>query len=164
MSERKVEKIVAVGVVWALSLYGCASFFYFKGVAQGYSDEHYGEHLEFRGTHLEVLPGVNNFLVLPDAPCAAVEEPKAKDSETPHYYIPDDESVGHQPAKQLTVPPAPHALTSNRRSEIAAKAGTGVLSTVDEIPFFLQEKLPKPFISGDLIRSTKVVFYTKVPE
>jgi len=56
------------------------------------------------------------------------------------------------------------ALTSNRRSEIAAKAGTGVLSTVDEIPFFLQEKLPKPFISGDLIRSTKVVFYTKVPE
>src|SRR5262249_51251864 len=39
------------------------------------------------------------------------------------------------------------------------KAGTGVLSTVDELPFFLQAEILKPFISEDLIRSTKPVFY-----
>ena len=39
------------------------------------------------------------------------------------------------------------------------KAGTGVLSTVDELPFFLQAKALKPFISNDLDMSTKTVFY-----
>jgi hypothetical protein len=39
------------------------------------------------------------------------------------------------------------------------KAGTGVLSTVDELPFFLQADVLKPFISSDLIQSTKPIFY-----
>ena len=39
------------------------------------------------------------------------------------------------------------------------KAGTGVLSTVDELPFFLQARALKPFISNDLDMSTKTVFY-----
>lgn len=39
------------------------------------------------------------------------------------------------------------------------KAGTGVLSTVDELPFFLQAKALKPFINNDLEMSTKPVFY-----
>ena len=39
------------------------------------------------------------------------------------------------------------------------KAGTGVLSTVDELPFFLQAKALKPFVSSDLETSTKPVFY-----
>ena len=39
------------------------------------------------------------------------------------------------------------------------KAGTGVLSSVDELPFFLQAKTLKPFINSDLILSTKPVFY-----
>ena len=39
------------------------------------------------------------------------------------------------------------------------KAGTGVLSTVDELPFFLQAKALRPFISKDLDMSTKAVFY-----
>lgn len=39
------------------------------------------------------------------------------------------------------------------------KAGTGVLSTVDELPFFLQAKAFKPFIINDLNMSTKTVFY-----
>jgi hypothetical protein len=39
------------------------------------------------------------------------------------------------------------------------KAGTGVLSTVDGIPFFLQAKVLKPFISEDLLVSTTPVFY-----
>jgi hypothetical protein len=39
------------------------------------------------------------------------------------------------------------------------KAGTGVLSTVDELPSFLQAEVLKPFISDDLVRSTKPVFY-----
>lgn len=39
------------------------------------------------------------------------------------------------------------------------KAGTGVLSTVDEIPFFLSAKALTPFINSDLTASTKPVFY-----
>lgn len=39
------------------------------------------------------------------------------------------------------------------------KAGTGVLSTVDELPFFLQSDALKPFISSSLLMSTKPIFY-----
>ena len=39
------------------------------------------------------------------------------------------------------------------------KAGTGVLSTVDELPFFLQAEAFKPFITNELIESTKSIFY-----
>ncbi|MEP7348822.1 MAG: P63C domain-containing protein [Sphingorhabdus sp.] len=39
------------------------------------------------------------------------------------------------------------------------KAGTGVLSTVDELPFFLQADALKPFITNELIESTKPIFY-----
>ncbi|AKM09024.1 P63C domain-containing protein [Croceicoccus naphthovorans] len=39
------------------------------------------------------------------------------------------------------------------------KAGTGVLSTVDELPFFLQAEVLKPFITNELIESTKPIFY-----
>ena len=39
------------------------------------------------------------------------------------------------------------------------KAGTGVLSTVDELPVFLQAKALKPFINNDLEMSTKPIFY-----
>jgi hypothetical protein len=39
------------------------------------------------------------------------------------------------------------------------KAGTGVLSTVDELPFFLQAETLKPFITDDLRVSTRPIFY-----
>lgn len=39
------------------------------------------------------------------------------------------------------------------------KAGTGVLSTVDGLPFFLQAEALKPFISEELMMSTTPVFY-----
>ena len=39
------------------------------------------------------------------------------------------------------------------------KAGTGVLSTVDQLPFFLQAEVLKPFISEDLAMSTTPLFY-----
>lgn len=39
------------------------------------------------------------------------------------------------------------------------KAGTGVLSTVDGIPFFLQAEALKPFISADLLASTTPIFF-----
>lgn len=39
------------------------------------------------------------------------------------------------------------------------KAGTGVLSTVDQLPFFLQADVLKPFITDDLVSSTKPIFY-----
>ena len=39
------------------------------------------------------------------------------------------------------------------------KAGTGVLSTVDQLPFFLQADALKSFITSELIESTKPVFY-----
>ena len=39
------------------------------------------------------------------------------------------------------------------------KAGTGVLSTFDQLPFFLQAEALKPFISQDLLQSTNPIFY-----
>ncbi|MDP1544390.1 MAG: P63C domain-containing protein [Anaerolineales bacterium] len=39
------------------------------------------------------------------------------------------------------------------------KAGTGVLSTVDDLPFFLQAEALKPFISEELAMSTTPIFY-----
>lgn len=39
------------------------------------------------------------------------------------------------------------------------KAGTGVFSTVDELPFFLQAEALRPFITEDLMQSTKPIFY-----
>lgn len=39
------------------------------------------------------------------------------------------------------------------------KAGTGVLATVDGVPFFLQAEALKPFISEDLLMSTTPVFF-----
>lgn len=39
------------------------------------------------------------------------------------------------------------------------KAGTGVLSTVDGLPFFLQAEALKPFISEELTMSTTPIFY-----
>lgn len=39
------------------------------------------------------------------------------------------------------------------------KAGTGVLSTADELPFFLQADALSPFITDDLKASTKPIFY-----
>ena len=39
------------------------------------------------------------------------------------------------------------------------KAGTGVLSTVDELPFFLQADVLKPFITNEITESTKPIFY-----
>jgi P63C domain len=39
------------------------------------------------------------------------------------------------------------------------KAGTGVLATADEVPFFLQAEALKPFITEELLESTKPIFY-----
>ena len=39
------------------------------------------------------------------------------------------------------------------------KAGTGVLSTVEGLPFFLQADALKPFLSEDLLESTTPIFY-----
>ena len=49
-------------------------------------------------------------------------------------------------------------LRSLSRSR-SPKAGTGVLSTVDELPFFLQAEALKQFITEDLRTSTKPIFY-----
>lgn len=39
------------------------------------------------------------------------------------------------------------------------KAGTGVLSTIDELPFFLQAEALNPFITNELKRSPTPIFY-----
>jgi len=39
------------------------------------------------------------------------------------------------------------------------KAGTGVLSTVDGLPFFLQAEVLRPFINNELIESTPPMFF-----
>ncbi len=49
-------------------------------------------------------------------------------------------------------------LTSLGRSR-SPKAGTGILSTVDGLPFFLQAEVLNPFISNELMQSTTPIFY-----
>ncbi len=49
-------------------------------------------------------------------------------------------------------------LTTIGRSR-SPKAGRGVLSTVDGMPFFLQAEALKPFISEELMQSTTPIFY-----
>ncbi|MGH8167998.1 MAG: P63C domain-containing protein, partial [Woeseiaceae bacterium] len=39
------------------------------------------------------------------------------------------------------------------------KAGTGILSSVDELPFFLRANALQPFINNDLKESTAPIFY-----
>lgn len=39
------------------------------------------------------------------------------------------------------------------------KAGTGVLSTVDELPFFLQARALQPFIDSEIEQTTKPIFF-----
>ena len=42
------------------------------------------------------------------------------------------------------------------------KAGTGITTSVDQLPFFLQAETLKPFLSEELIESTKPVSYRGV--
>lgn len=42
------------------------------------------------------------------------------------------------------------------------KAGTGVLTTVDDLPFFLQAAVLKPFINDDLRKSTRPLFFLEM--
>lgn len=49
-------------------------------------------------------------------------------------------------------------LTTLGRSR-TPKAGTGVLSTVDGIPFFLQAEVLKPYLSEELLQSTTPIFF-----
>lgn len=42
------------------------------------------------------------------------------------------------------------------------KAGTGVLSTVDQLPFFLQAEVLRPFISEELAMATAPLFYRTI--
>jgi len=49
-------------------------------------------------------------------------------------------------------------LRTLKRSR-SPKAGTGVLSTVDDLPFFLQAEVLRPFITEELRASTKPIFY-----
>jgi hypothetical protein len=43
------------------------------------------------------------------------------------------------------------------------KSGTGVLTTVEGLPFFLQAEVLRPFISEELKQSTKAIFYDGGP-
>jgi hypothetical protein len=49
-------------------------------------------------------------------------------------------------------------LTAMGRSR-SPKAGTGVLSTVDDLPFFLSAEVLKPFISEELMQSTTPIHF-----
>src|SRR4026207_2064048 len=61
------------------------------------------------------------------------------------------------PSGTRILPPAAFLRALGRSR--SPKAGTGVLSTVDELPFFLQAEALKPFISEDLAMSTNPIFY-----
>jgi hypothetical protein len=69
-------------------------------------------------------------------------------------------------ASRLGLPlarPAAHvglrAASAFASGEIFFKAGTGVLTTVDGIPFYLQAEALKDFISEELMASTTPIFF-----
>lgn len=66
-------------------------------------------------------------------------------------------ACAHLPGGQRVITQATFLRALGRSR--SPKAGTGVLSTVDTLPFFLQANALKPFISKELEESTRPIFY-----
>jgi hypothetical protein len=86
------------------------------------------------------------------------------DSELPMATHEGDFRLGNEVVSSAILPGGMRVITQASflralgRSR-SPKAGTGVLSTVDQLPFFLQAEVLKPFISEDLAMSTTPLFY-----
>lgn len=86
------------------------------------------------------------------------------DADIPIAEFEGDLNIGDKTISAVVLPNGKRLLTQATflralgRSR-SPKAGTGVLSTVDGIPFFLQANQLKPFISNKLMESTTPIFY-----
>ena len=86
------------------------------------------------------------------------------DSDLPQATHEGDFKLGDEVVSSAVLPNGMRVITqatflrSLGRSR-SPKAGTGVLSTVNQLPFFLQAEALKPFISEDLAMSTTPLFY-----
>jgi P63C domain len=86
------------------------------------------------------------------------------DSDLPMADYEGNFNLGDRPISCAVLPNGKRIVTqatflrSLGRSR-SPKAGTGVMSTVDGLPFFLQADALSPFISDDLLESTTPIFY-----
>lgn len=86
------------------------------------------------------------------------------DAEVPVADYEGELRIGNTPVSAVVLPNGKRLITQATflralgRSR-SPKAGTGVFSTVDGIPFFLQAEALKPFITSELIESTTPIFY-----
>lgn len=86
------------------------------------------------------------------------------DADIPIAEFQGDLNIGDKTISAVVLPNGKRLLTQGTflkalgRSR-SPKAGTGVLSTVDGLPFFLQAKQLKPFITNELMESTTPIFY-----
>jgi hypothetical protein len=85
-------------------------------------------------------------------------------AEIPQAEFEGDFNIGDKTLSAAVLPNGKRLLTqatflrSLGRSR-SPKAGTGVLSTVDGTPFFLQAEVLKPFVSNELTMSTTPIFF-----
>lgn len=85
-------------------------------------------------------------------------------SDIPKAHLEGEFQIGKSTIRAAVLPNGKRLLTQATvltaigRSR-SPKAGTGVLSTVDGLPFFLQSESLKPFIDEDLAASTTPIFF-----
>lgn len=85
-------------------------------------------------------------------------------SDIPKAHLEGEFQIGATTIRAAVLPNGKRLLTQGTvlraigRSR-SPKAGTGVLSTVDGMPFFLQSEALKPFIDEDLAASTTPIFF-----
>ena len=86
------------------------------------------------------------------------------DSNVPRADFEGDFKIGEKTISAAVLPNGKRLLTQSTflislgRSR-TPKAGTGILTTVDGVPFFLQAEALKPFISEELLQSTTPIFF-----
>jgi len=86
------------------------------------------------------------------------------DADIPHAIYEGEFKIGDLTVSAAVLPNGKRLLTQSTfllaigRSR-SPKGGTGVLTTVDGVPFFLQADLLSPFISEELLASTTPIFF-----
>lgn len=86
------------------------------------------------------------------------------DADIPHAIYEGEFKIGDLTVSAAVLPNGKRLLTQSTflraigRSR-SPKGGTGVLTTVDGVPFFLQADVLKPFISEELLASTTPIFF-----
>lgn len=85
-------------------------------------------------------------------------------ADIPKSHLEGDFQIGKATIRAAVLPNGKRLLTQGTLLQAigrsrSPKAGTGVLSTVDGLPFFLQSEALQPFIDEDLSAATTPIFY-----